>query len=84
MTINLPDHPMSGHSTILTTNNCTTWFVLFFTHLYRFQVIDCDVIFRLPLLMIVYVWLFWSVVFSLKEPRRTHTHKSAITQLVIF
>jgi len=50
------------HSTILTTN-CTIFFGLLSTHLHRFKVIECNVyVFRLPLLIIVYVPLFWSAV----------------------
>jgi len=42
---------------------CTILSGLLSTHLRRFQVIEYDVyMFRLPLLMIVYVQLFWLVV----------------------
>jgi len=42
-----------------------THFIRVSTHLYHFQVIECDVLmymFRPPLIMIVYVQLFWSAV----------------------
>jgi len=51
-----------GHRLSVTTNNCTILFGLLFTHLRRSQVIECDVYVRPPLLMIVYVQLFWSAV----------------------
>jgi len=58
MAINLPGHPMSVTSTILTKNNCT---IGLSTHLHRFQVIEYYVYVTPLLFMIVYVLLFWSV-----------------------